>query len=79
MAQQAADQAGSPVDDLGKLLEGEAGGRPDRATQSRLRRARLPGMQTLEQCRWDWPTRMHRLQGPPQVRLELIKDKSNVI
>jgi DNA replication protein DnaC len=79
LAQQAADKAWSHVDYLGKLLEGEAGVRHDRATKSRIRLARFPVMKTLEQFRWDWPTRMNRLQVQNHFRLEFIQDKSNVI
>src|SRR5438132_942287 len=41
LAKQAADTAWSHVDYLGKLLEGEAGVRHDRATKSRSRLARF--------------------------------------
>ena len=79
LAQQAAQQAWSHVDYLATLLEGEAAGRRDRATQSRIRLARFPVLKTLEQFRWDWPTRLNRLQGQPHFRLAFIKAKANVI
>jgi DNA replication protein DnaC len=79
LAKQAADKAWSHVDYLAKLLEGEAGVRHDRATKSRIRLARFPVIKTLDQFRWDWPTRINRLQVQNHFRLEFIKDKSNVI
>ena len=78
MAKQAADKARSHVDYLAKLLEGEAGVRHDRATQSRLRLARFPVIKTLDQFRWDWPTRINRLQVQNHFRLGFIQDKANL-
>ena len=79
LAQHAAHKAWSHVDYLAKLMEGEANVRRDRATKSRIRLARFPVIKTLEQFRWDWPTRINRLQGHNHFRLEFIKDKSTVI
>ena len=79
LAPQAAQQAWSPVDSLATLLDGEAAGRRERATQSRMRLARFPVLTTLAPCRWDWPTRLNRLQGQPHFRLAFIKAKANVI
>jgi len=79
LAKQAAHKAWSHVDYLARLLEGEANVRRDRATKSRIRLARFPVIKTLEQFRWDWPTRINRLQVQNHFRLEFIKDKSNVI
>jgi DNA replication protein DnaC len=79
LAKQATHKAWSHVDYLAKLMEGEANVRRDRATKSRIRLARFPVIKTLEQFRWDWPTRINRLQVQNHVRLEFIKDKSNVI
>src|SRR5262247_850029 len=79
LATQAAQKAWSHVDYLARLLEGEANVRRDRATKSRIRLARFPVIKTLEQFRWDWPTRINRLQVQNHFRLEFIKDKSNVI
>ena len=62
LAKHAAHQAWSHVDYLVTLLEGEVAVRRDRATQSRIRLARFPVIKTLEQFRWDWPTRINRLQ-----------------
>ena len=59
--------------------EGEANLRRDRATQSRIRLARFPVIKTLEQFRWDWPTRINRLQVQNHFRLAFVKDKANLI
>src|SRR5262245_21162605 len=79
LATQAAQHAWSHVDYLAKLLEGEAHVRRDRATTSRIRLARFPVIKTLEQFRWDWPTRINRLQVQHHFHLEFIKAKANLI
>jgi len=79
LATHAAPHAWSHVDSLATLLEGEANLRRARATKSRIRVARCPVIKTLEQCRWDWPTRLHRLQVQNHFRLAFIKAKANLI
>jgi DNA replication protein DnaC len=79
LAHQAAHQAWSHVDYLAPRVEGEAAGRRDRAPHRRLRLARFPVIKTLEQFRWDWPTRMNRLQVQHHCRLTFIQDKVNLI
>jgi DNA replication protein DnaC len=79
LAQQAAQHAWSHVAYLAKLLEGEANMRQDRATKSRIRLARFPVIKTLEQFRWDWPTRINRLQVQNHFHLAFIKAKTNLI
>src|SRR5215813_1870382 len=79
LTKQAAQHAWSHVDYLAKLLEGEVEVRRDRATKSRIRLARFPVIKTLEQFRWDWPTRLNRLQVQNHFHLEFIKAKANLI
>ena len=79
LATQAAQHTWSHVAYLARLLEGEANVRKDRATKSRIRLARFPVLKTLEQFRWDWPTRINRLQGQNHFHLEFIKAKANLI
>ena len=79
LATHAAHKAWSHIDYLATLLEGEVAVRCDRATQSRMRLARLPVIKTLEQFRWDWPTRINRLQVQNHFRLGFIQDKANLI
>jgi DNA replication protein DnaC len=79
LATHAAHKTWSHVDYLAKLLEGEVAVRRDRATQSRIRLARFPVIKTLEQFRWDWPTRINRLQVQHHFRLAFIQDKANLI
>ena len=67
------------VDYLGRLIEGEAHLRRDRATQNRVRQARFPVIKTLDQFRWDWPTQINRLQVQHHFSLGFIKDKANLI
>jgi DNA replication protein DnaC len=79
VATQAAPQAWAPSDYLAPLMEGEANVRHERAPKSRMRLARFSVIQTLEQFRWDWPTRITRLQVQNHCRLACIKDTSKVI
>jgi DNA replication protein DnaC len=74
LATQAADTAWSPVDSLARRMAGAADVRRARATTSRRRVARFPVLKTLEQCRWDWPPRLHRLQGHHHCRLACLQD-----
>jgi len=79
LATQAAQKMWPHVDYLARRLEGEAHMRQDRATKSRIRLARFPVIKTLEQFRWDWPTRLNRLQVQHHFHLEFIKAKANLI
>ena len=79
LAPQAAHKTWSHVDYLATLVAGEAEVRRDRATKSRIRLARFPVIKTLEQFRWDWPTRINRLQVQNHFRLAFIKAKANLI
>ena len=79
LAKDAAHKAWSHVDSLATLLEGEADLRRDRATKSRMRLARFPVSKTVEPCRWDWPTRMNRLQGQNHFRLAFLQDTANLL
>jgi DNA replication protein DnaC len=79
LAKHAVHKTWSHVDYLATLVEGEADLRRDRATKSRIRLARFPVIKTLEQFRWDWPTRMNRLQVQNHFHLEFIKAKANLI
>src|SRR3989475_12836987 len=79
LAKHAAHKAWSHVDSLASLVEGEADVRRDRATQNRIRLARFPVMKTLDQFRWDWPTRINRLQVQHHFSLGFMKDNSNLI
>jgi DNA replication protein DnaC len=79
LATQAAQKMWPPVDYLARLVEGEAALRRDRATKRRMQLARFPVIKTLEQFRWDWPTRINRLQVQNHFRLAFIQDKANLI
>jgi DNA replication protein DnaC len=75
MATQAAHQAWAHVDSWARLTQGAVDVRRARATQHRMRLARFPVINTLEQFRWDWPTQIHRLQGQHHFRLGCIQDR----
>ena len=79
MATQAAQKQWSHVDYLDRLTQGEADLRRDRATQNRIRLARFPVIKTLDQFRWDWPTKINRLQLQHHFSLGFIKDQANLI
>src|SRR5215831_16413398 len=79
LATQAAQKMWPHVDYLATLLEGEVEVRRDRASTRRIRLARFPVIKPLEQFRWDWPTRINRLQVQNHFHLEFIKAKANLI
>ena len=79
MATQAAQKERSHVDYLARLAQGEADVRRDRATQNRIRSARFPVMKTLDQFRWDWPTKINRLQVQNHFSLGFVRDTANLI
>jgi hypothetical protein len=79
LATQAAQKPWAPVASLGRLSEGEAHLRRDRATHNRRRQARFPVITTLAPCRWAWPTQRNRLQGPHHVGLGFIQDKAHLL
>jgi DNA replication protein DnaC len=60
-------------------MQGEADLKRDRATHNRIRQARFPVIKTLDQFRWDWPSRMNQLQVQNNFRLDFIRDKANLI
>ena len=79
LAQQAAQKQWSHLDYLGRLVEGEALWRRDRATQNRIRAARFPVVKTLDQFRWDWPTQLNRAQVQHHFTLRFLSDHANLI
>ncbi|MBU1495192.1 MAG: IS21-like element helper ATPase IstB [Actinobacteria bacterium] len=79
LAAQASQKHWSHVNYLEKLADGEAALRRDRSTQRRIRMARLPVIKTLDQFDWAWPKKINRLQVQNLFRMQLVKDKSNVI
>jgi DNA replication protein DnaC len=79
LATEAAAQHWSHLDYLGRLLEGEAAARQDRAIARRIQEARFPVLKTLEGFRWDWPKTINRLQVQNLFRLRFLEEKANVI
>ena len=79
LAQQAARESWSHRQFLATLLEGEVNAKHDRATQRRIKQARLPVLKTLEQFQWDWPKKVNPLQVKQLFRLQFVQDKTNVI
>lgn len=79
LAKQAAQSHWSHVDYLGRLIDGQAHERQDRATQRRIQQARFPVLKTLEQFDFTWPTKINRLQVQDLFRLKFVEDKANVI
>jgi DNA replication protein DnaC len=79
LAKEAVEKNWTPLDFLGRLVEGEALRRKDRATQRRLQAARFPLVKTLEQFNWAWPKKINRPHVQNLFRLSFLKDKANVI
>ena len=64
---------------LDSLIQAEFDQRRQRAVQRRIREARFPVLETLEQFRWDWPKKINRLAVQNLFRLGFIKERGNVI
>ena len=79
LAQQAAQQNGSHVDYLCRLIDGQYQQRLQHTIQLRVKAARFPVLKTLEQFRWDWPKKINRLQVQHLFRLEFLAQKGNVL
>jgi len=79
VAKQAADKGWSHIDYLANLVEGETFQRQERAIQRLVCKARFPVIKTMDQFRWNWPTKINRLQIQNLFRLTFIGDKYNVI
>ena len=79
LAGHAANEQWGHVQYLTKLIEGESDQRRDRATQRRVRQARLPVIKTMDQFQWTWPKKINRQQVQNFFRLKFIEDKANII
>jgi DNA replication protein DnaC len=79
LAQQAAHKQWAHLDYLGRLVEGEALLRQDRATQRRIHLARFPMLKTLDQFRWDWPAQINQALIQHHFTLSFLKDHMNLI
>jgi DNA replication protein DnaC len=79
LARQAAEKQWSHLDFLGRLLEGEAALRQDRACARRVGQARFPVLKTLDQFDFTWPAKINRLAVQDLFRLTFIGDKANAI
>lgn len=67
------------LDYLAGLVEGEADLRADRAVERRIKAARFPQIKTLDSFRWDWPTKINRLQIQGLFSPDFVRDKANAI
>lgn len=79
LAKEAAHKQTSHLEYLGELVEGEAQLKRDRATQNRIRQARFPVIKTLDQFRWDWPSRINQAQVKHHFTLNFLSDQMNLI
>jgi DNA replication protein DnaC len=79
LAREAAAQHADHLTFLARLIEGEAQRRADRSVERRIRLARFPVRKTLDQFRWNWPTKLNRLQVQHLFRLQFIEHAANVI
>ena len=79
LAAQASQKHWPHVDLPDKLIDQEAAARRDRAIQRRIRLARFPVIKTIDQFNWTWPKKINRLQIQNLLRLQFIKNRSNVL
>jgi DNA replication protein DnaC len=79
LARQAAEKQWSHMGFLGRLVEGEAVLRQDRARARRIHQARFPVLKTLDQFDFTWPAKINRLAVQNLFRLKFIEDKANAI
>ena len=79
LASQAADKQWSHLAFLGRLVEGEAALRQDRARARRIHQARFPVLKTLDQFDFTWPAKINRLQVHDLFRLKFIEDRANSV
>jgi len=79
LAREAAEKNWTPLDFLGRLVEGEALRRQDHATQRRLQAARFPVIKNLEQFDWSWPKKINRPHVQLLFRLDFLHASANVI
>lgn len=79
LAKEAVEKNWTQLDFLGRLIEGEASRRRDRATARRIQAARFPVIKTLEQFNWTWPKKLNRTAVQNLFRLSFLKDKANVV
>jgi DNA replication protein DnaC len=79
LARQAADKQWSHLQFLGRLLDGEAALRLDRARARRIQQARLPVLKTLDQFDFNWPAKINRPLVTDLFRLTFIQDRANAL
>jgi DNA replication protein DnaC len=79
LVRQAAQGEWSHLDFLGRLVEGEAQARQDRARERRIQQAHFPVIKMLEQFDFTWPGKINRPQVMDLFRLKFAEEKSNVI
>ena len=64
---------------LERILTGELEFKQSKATQRRLRAARLPGDHTLEAFEWSWPTKINADHIRHLANLNFMKTQSNIV
>ena len=79
LTQQAAQEQWTPLQYLGRLLEGEVHRRQDQRVARRVQAARFPVIKTLEEFDWGWPSKINRDQVRDLFRLRFLEEHANVI
>lgn len=79
LSNKAAQENWPHIDYLVPLVQGEAERRLDRSIKRRVNLARFPQIKTLDQFRWNWPTKINEIQIKNLFRLKFIEEKANVI
>ena len=79
LARQAGEQQWTPLEYLGKLIEGEVQRRQDRALERRIKAARFPVIKTLDAFQWQWPKKLNRMQVQQLFQLRFLDNHTNII
>lgn len=79
LTQQAAQEQWTPLQYLGRLLEGEVHRRQDQRVARRVQAARFPVLKTLDQFDWGWPSQINRDQVRDLFRLSFLEEHANII
>jgi len=64
---------------LERLLAGELAAKKERAAQTRLRRARIPTLKTLDQFNFGWPEKINHDLVRHLFNLRFLEEKTNIV
>ena len=79
MTEKAARKKMSNLDFLSEIICEEVAEKHNRATERRLRRAKIPYRKTLEQFKWTHPDKINRSEIENIFRLHFIEENKNIV